>query len=124
MVVAPAALFGFGTVWLAAPNFIPWILGPGWEETGMILRCLSPLFAMQTIFNPIAPIMLSHGAYNRIFRAQSILFLFCVLPLGFAVLKGLDVVMALEFYAWSMAVGYILYGREILATAREAEKND
>ncbi|MDC4232635.1 oligosaccharide flippase family protein [Actinomyces sp. B33] len=51
-----AGLVPFAVLWLVAPVLLPWYLGPGWEESGLIARALVPWLLLNVVTSPISTV--------------------------------------------------------------------
>lgn len=112
----------FWVLWMASPFLFKTIIGSDWELAGYILRYLCPVFAAQAIVGPISLVLIGHGAYGELFKAQSILFLCTLLSATLSIVFHVTPMIYLNIYSWMMFFAYVLYGYIILKTARKAAR--
>jgi len=80
-------LLGLGAgvaIALLLPALVPWLLGPGWELSGTIMRIYSPLFAVMLVVAPLSVTYFVLDRHRAVLLAQSGYFLIALLSFGLA----------------------------------------
>jgi O-antigen/teichoic acid export membrane protein len=114
-----AALYALGGALLFAP-LVRLSFGSNWQETIEFFYRLIPLFTMQLIFLPLAPVFLAAKAQRTDFLVQLNCCVGLLATLYFTKLAGLSVLESVQAFSLS---GTVLTGLGIVLTYRASHRN-
>ena len=104
---------------IVSPFLMPYLLGDGWQRTGILISWMAPWFFMQFITSPVSMSLHITGNQKIAFLLQLIGFLFRVGSVLLAAAYHTDYIG--EFYAISGVVFYSLYLLVVLNILNKAE---
>ena len=109
-----AALALAGGAWamvlaLWGPHLMPWLLGPGWEDTGPLARALALYIGVHLVASPLAVVTMAWNAQAWALRAalwgQGVF----VASLGGALWAGASLAQAAQGLSWAMSAFFGWY---------------
>jgi len=107
--LASLVLPGAIVLFFIAPEFFQFIFGHNWRIAGELVRCLSPMLAIQFIVNPVSRVFVTLERQDLALYFQICLFLLRIGALLAAYVFGFSLIESVKLFSLASVLGYILY---------------
>jgi lipopolysaccharide exporter len=106
---APIVMAGTAMIAAASPALVPWLLGPGWDETARVLPLVGAAYALALLTNSPAVAAEARGLVDRKLLIQAFSLLLTIIVVGVVVVIGPTLMRLASAWAVGQLVRHLLY---------------